>query len=233
MGQILFPTKSHRKACKTPPPSTELSEVIGAICGDGGLTEWQLALSFNAQLDFQYAVFIHREIERLFGVDGRLALRRGHRNTIQITFSGRNLSDVLQSLGVSTGNKLKKGLDMPVWVKEYPEYRAAFLRGLLDTDGCIFIDNHKLNNKNYSHLGVCWRSYSPALCVSIAESLKMLGYRPTISSKNSVYLRRQKEIIMFFTEIGSRNLRNLQKAVDFWERCPSGRRGQPRNLLSP
>ncbi len=99
------------------------------------------------------------------------------------------------------------------------------MRGLLDTDGCTYIDHHKYKGKVYGHIGLAFTSYSSYLLESIAKILKDLGYSPTISTKLRVLLRREKEVLRFFQEFKPSNPRHYDKLREFLEEYRSGRNG--------
>jgi intein/homing endonuclease len=71
-----------------------------------------------------------------------------------------NLLDFLTSKGVVRGNKILQQFDIPEWIKASPEYKKYFVRGLVDTDGCLYIHQHKVGGKLYKNLGLCFSSYS-------------------------------------------------------------------------
>jgi len=66
-------------------------------------------------------------------------------NVVRILLSRVELVRHLHNLGLKIGNKVKQLLDIPDWIKVNPEYSKVCLRGLIDTDGCVFRHNYKVN----------------------------------------------------------------------------------------
>lgn len=114
------------------------------------------------------------------------------------------------------GNKIQNNLAVPRWIMNKNIYQKAFIRGLFDSDGCIYLDKHRIRNKLYNHLGWAVTSYAEKLRKDIVEILMNLGYSPTSrDSQKSVYLRRQKEILKYFKEIGTSNPKHLNRFRKF------------------
>ena len=85
-------------------------------------------------------------------------------------------------------------------------FKIGFLRGLFDTDGCVYLDKHRVGRKTYKHYGWTITSYSVRLIEDIIQLLKQLGFSPTHrTSQKSVFLRRQGEIARYFHEIKTHN----------------------------
>ena len=116
-------------------------------------------------------------------------------------------------------------INIPEWIRSNNNYCLMCLRGLFDTDGCIYIDKHVYKNSNYRSINIDFKSASNELLKSIFMILKSLGMHPLLSSPRSVRLRRRYEIDKFFEIIGSSNQKNIVKYRDFTQlvRYPSGR----------
>lgn len=114
------------------------------------------------------------------------------------------------------GNKIQNGIRIPSWINKNIQFQKSFLRGLFDTDGCIYLDKHKIKNKTYKHMGWVITSASPKFISDIINLLKNLGYSPTNrTSQKSVFLRKQNEIIKYFTTIGTNNKKHLNRYLKF------------------
>lgn len=199
------------KVIKRPKRSSKLAEVMGILIGDGHLSKWQTVVTTNARTDSAHAVFIQGYFKELFGTMSFLR-ERNDDNTISVVVSSRRLVGFINYLGMPIGNKLKKGLAIPSWIFQKEIYKKAFIRGLFDTDGCIYIDRHKINGKKYSHYGWVITSASKVLIKEIINILEGLNFRPTYrESQKSVYLRRQCEIKRYFQEIGTHNSKHQMR----------------------
>lgn len=123
--------------------------------------------------------------------------------------------EFLKERGVLQGNKLKQGLDMPRWILDEPEYRIACLRGIFDTDGCIFQERHNIKDKIYSYPRLSFVSASEALRGSISTSLLDLGFKAKIRGNRSVNLERFEDITEYFRIVSTSNPKHLRRFHSF------------------
>ncbi len=203
------------KGFKIPPKSEMFSEFMGILFGDGHLAKYQVSIATNSQTDIEHARYICKIIYSLFGIHPQMKKRR-HQNAVDIVISSIKLVQYLHSEGMPIGNKISNKITAPEWIKRNKKYQRAFIRGLFDTDGCIYLDRHRNGDKVYRHLGWTITSYADKLVVDILEILRNLGYQPTNrSSQKSVYLRRQDEIRRYFKDIGSSNSKHIKRYERF------------------
>lgn len=94
---------------------------------------------------------------------------------------------------------------------EYSKYVKACIRGLLDTDGCFYIDRHRQNGRSYLNPALNFTNRSMPLLQFFKNGLEKFNFHPTHKSKYSVFLRREKEIARYFEEIGSSNPKHINK----------------------
>lgn len=199
------------KNIKLPELSDELAEFLGILFGDGHLSLYQASITTNSETDMDHALFTREIIHKLFGFIPSIKNKKGE-NTVNVVASSKKMVSFLNELGMPIGNKIKKSLRVPLWIFKRNSYKKAFIRGLFDTDGCIYIDTHKNKDKIYRHFGWTITSYAENFIIDIIKLLKDLGYPPTHrQSQKSVYLRKQKEIKRYFSEIGSSNPKHLKR----------------------
>ncbi|MBI2055441.1 MAG: hypothetical protein HYT42_00965 [Candidatus Sungbacteria bacterium] len=217
--------KSHTnfKALKritTPAHSTELAECMGVLIGDGHLSEYQASVTTNSETDKQHAEFIKRLLESLFAVSAVLKVKAGERS-VTVVASSKVLVNFLRQAGMPLGNKIRGALSIPRWVFENGAFQRAFIRGLFDTDGCIYLDTHRIKEKIYKHLSWTITSYADTLIEDILKLLKSQGFSPTYrTSQKSVHLRKQAEIQRYFKEIGTHNSKHAERYKSFSGRVP-------------
>lgn len=222
---LRWPNKSHRKSILIPKESMELAELMGVVFGDGGIdSNWQVVISLNAISDLAYASFLCDLFMKLFGIDVVFRKRKGE-NCLLIVCSSSNVVDFLVSKGAIRGNKIVGGLDIPEWIMENRDYSIACLRGIMDTDGCTYIDHHNYKEKTYGHIGISIASKSEYLLRSMYLILKGLGYSPTLTTKWRIILRKEKEVLRFFEEIKPSNSRHYKVFNKFLEEYRSGHNG--------
>lgn len=212
------------KPILVPNKNEDLAEVIGAIMGDGGMSTMQIQITLNFFTDKEYACYLKNLLEKLFGVSVSL-IEREKNSTVVLLISSKKAVSFLHKNGLLIGNKIKQNIDFPGWINQRKAWQRACLRGLFDTDGCTYIDHHHYKTKQYGNIAVAITSYSASLLQSIYKALDNLNFHPTITSKNTVLLRREKEVYRFFREIKPSNKRHFKKLKEFLEEYRSGRNG--------
>lgn len=198
-----------------PKHSKKLAEFLGIMFGDGHLSQYQISVTTNSETDRQHAYFVQELITVLFKLPSRVR-KRPNQNALEIIASSKNLVTFIHELGMPIGNKLRAGLKIPHWVQSNKTFSRSFIRGLFDTDGCIYRDSHTINGKHYDHMGWAITSYSLSLVHDILSLLKRWNYSPTFKSpQKSVFIRRQAEIHRYFKEIGTSNKKHMGRYNQF------------------
>src|SRR3990167_9504638 len=136
---LKHPKKSHRKKVLLPKHSPELAEFFGIMLGDGGINnDWQATITVNALADKNYANYIVGLCVSLFGVTPAIRKRKD-KQALVIALASTSVVDFLVAQGLPRGNKLAGVLQIPKWILAKSEYKRACVRGLVDTDGCLYI----------------------------------------------------------------------------------------------
>lgn len=213
------------KKIQKPKYSRKLAELLGILFGDGHLSNYQIIVTTNSVTDKEHALFVQKLFEQIFHDRPSIMARKDERSVV-ITLSSRAASDYLHEFGMPRGNKIKENFFIPDWIKDDRGYQKAFMRGLFDTDGCIYADKHLINGHKYISLGWAITSYSSRLRKDIAAILTGMGYAPTNrGAQTSVFLRRREEIKKYFKEVGSSNPKHLKRYRKFLEEYQSGHTG--------
>jgi intein/homing endonuclease len=187
----------------------KLAEFIGIVMGDGGVTKRQLTIYLNAKVDKPYSIFVRHLIKEVFKLDSGVSLCQ--KGVIRVSVSRTLLINYLESMGLKRGNKIRHNLDMPKWIKENDTFSMACIRGLMDTDGCLFMERHQIKNKIYSYPRLSLVSASEALRNSVFLTFKRLGYLPFIRGNRSVQLESYLDIRNYFDKIGTNHPKNKAK----------------------
>jgi len=194
----------------------ELAEFVGIMIGDGGITNRQIIVTLNRKTDKLYSIFVRDLIEKLFGVKASMNIRK-EESVVNITVSRIRLVSFCKSIGLKIGNKLKQNLDIPTWVKENKSFKIFCLRGLVDTDGCFFVERHKINKKKYCYPRLSFVSYSKYLRDSVFEILKELDFSPKIRNNRSVQLENIDDIKKYFNLVDTHNSKHKERFKSFLE----------------
>lgn len=202
-----------------PPHSLELAELIGIILGDGGLSKCQLSITLNKFDDKDFISYVKTLLEKLFGVAPSVyKFQRGKKASIvNIVISRVKLIRFLVGMGLCIGSKTRNQVDVPLWVKQSPEFARACLRGLFDTDGCFYIDTHFYKNKIYKNCGMNFTNRSLPILSFFKSRLEKFGLHPTQKTQFSVFLRKEQEIVCYFQIIGSSNFKHLNKFFQYFK----------------
>ena len=209
---LKFPLKSHRKVINIPDDLKELAELLGIVFGDGGINnDWQLVITLNSVSDLRYSRYVYKLLNRLFKIKVAIRKRPGQ-NSLVLVCSSTNLVDFLVNKGSIRGNKVAQQIDIPNWIKNNLEYKKAFIRGLVDTDGCLFIHNHIVKGELRNDIGFCFISYSKKILNSVANIFNKFKIKPHITDKGRrIYLYGVKNIIDYLKIFGSSNPRIIDK----------------------
>lgn len=197
-----------------PKKTKELSELIGIMIGDGGITKLQARVTLNLFDDIIYSVHVASLFEKLFKIDAPIHQYLS-RTAVEIIVSSKELVSYLNHLGLPIGNKIKQEIDIPQWIKDNPSFRRACVRGIFDTDGCIYSDKHKIKGRNYHSTNIAIVSASPKLLSSISKILIQDGLNPSTSSYRSIRIRKTRQVVDFFDKIGSNNPKHLARYKKF------------------
>lgn len=203
------------KTITKPKKSPLLAEFIGILIGDGHLSNYQVLVTTNSKTDKEHAVFIQGLISKLFAISSTAKEKSG-KNAINIVVYSKALVNFLNTLGMPIGNKITNNVAIPKWIMKNNKNQKAFLRGLFDTDGCVYVDKHKISKKIYHHLGWTITSYADTLRKDIIKTLYNLGFSPTHTfNQNSVFMRKQNEIHRYFKIIGTSNPKHFNRYQNF------------------
>ncbi len=105
------------------------------------------------------------------------------------------LIEELLKLGLMRGDKIKNNIGVPYWIKENEIYTKKCIKGLIDTDGCIYICRRE--RQRYVKFTNC----DQRLFHDFKELTKNLGYGFVSSNKRNVCLYRKEQVIRFINDI--------------------------------
>jgi intein/homing endonuclease len=205
---LKYPKKSHRKLVKFPEPSAMFAEFIGIMIGDGGINnEWQANITLNSIADKSYAEYVTALCVKLFNLVPAVRKRKA-KNALVIVLTSTSVVDFLVSRGLRRGNKLAQSLDIPEWVLANRHYQRSCVRGLIDTDGCLYIHKHKVAGKYYKNIGLCFTSASPRLIGQVATIFEEWGIVPHINAGGkNINLYSVKAVERYLRIFGTSNMR--------------------------
>jgi hypothetical protein len=114
------------------------------------------------------------------------------------------------------------GLKIPEVIMENPQLATACLRGILDTEGCIYrrySKKYARHPKEYNYLVIQLKMKTKKVVMQISEILTMAGisHNRLIQNGGCFVLRitSQRSVTKFIKTIGFRNPKNLNRLKRF------------------
>lgn len=199
----------------TRPERTEAyAEFIGILIGDGHLDRYQVSITTNSETDLAHAKHIQSLAESLFGISSSINHRRDSKAVV-VLVSSKAVCDVLLDEGLTRGSKQRLGVRFPQWIQSDPIITRRCVRGLFDSDGCVFQDTHKIKGRTYKSLGIAFANNEPNVLKFFFSALVEMGMHPTQTSKHRVFLRRSQEIARYFEVVGTSNPKHRSRFEAF------------------
>jgi hypothetical protein len=192
--------------------SKELAEFVGIMLGDGHLDRGQWVITLNSIADKSYCRFVMKLVRELFGYTPGCS-RRKDCNANAIYGGSLEQTKYLEKIGLKVGHKVRLQVGVPLWISQNPEFRLACLRGLIDTDGGIFIHRYVGKGKKYQYKKLSFANCSSPLISFVYDSLLMLQLQPRLRMEEStkrVWIYGEKKTHEYLEIVGSHNWRLLR-----------------------
>lgn len=197
---------------QVPPPAQDMSTrtysrdkklqayVIGAALGDGNLSNPNgRAVRLRITCDKKYpklADYIRSQIQKLMPENKVSVVNRT--GCVDISCYSNHWEEVL-GWRADGGSKFKQGAGIPQWVKDSPIYSRECLRGLFQTDGCLYKDR-----------GYMMLSFTNTIRTLVDDVEKMLiafGYHSSMRrilfrGKENFTLRVSKDVAALVEKLG-------------------------------
>lgn len=204
------------KEIKIPKESNELAEFIGIMLGDGNvqsfvrskkIATYMVRVAGNRKDEYGYiALYVANLIRNLFEVQPKL--EKVCANRLSLVVHSKNLVDYLTTLGLKPGNKIGNQVTIPEWIFQNQEFLKACVRGLIDTDGSIYLAGKWPQ--------ICFKNHNLRLLQDFRRALIYLGYYASKITWNKVYISRKSDIQKFYKEIGFSNSKNARRYLGFF-----------------
>lgn len=198
---------------KEPRKSEALAEFVGIVLGDGGISKSQISISFNSEDEREYGKFVKSLITRLFDVYVGTCYDKEYLSFDLLISRTKLIQFCTEKLGLKRGNKVKQQVDIPEWIKQNQSYLIACVRGLMDTDGCVFTHRYKVNGKLYSYKKLAFKNSSYPLIKSVYDFLRNTAlHHPRISKDlKEVRIESKEDVQKYFQLIGFHNPKHLKR----------------------
>ena len=168
-------------------------------------------VTLHSKDDKKYSHFVIKLIKKLFSVTA--SVYYGKKDlVIDLVVSRRELVKFsVEKLKLKQGDKIKQQVDIPDWIKRNKTYSIACVRGLIDTDGCVFTHRYKVNGKFYNYKKLSFTSYSAPLRQSVFNILQNIGLKPRLAQRKDVRLDSVEDMRRYFKIFNSHNPKHLKK----------------------
>lgn len=209
-----------RKLILKPRFSGNLAEFVGILLGDGCITHNQLMITLDRTRDKLYAEYVALLIYKIFKEHPRIYFRD---TVCIICLSGLEYVEFFISIGLKIGSKVRQQVKIPSWINQHKTWQLATLRGLIDTDGCIYIHKHKIGEKPYEHIGLTFTNYSLPITSWVTAILNSINLNPKNPKAQHVYAYGTLSVTNYLKTVGTSNPKHQQKYDRFIEKHPQNR----------
>lgn len=150
------------------------SYIIGLAIGDGNLSNPNgRATRLRITCDKKYPLLIKRiidSLQRLFP-QNKVGISEQKSDCFDVSVYSNHLEKML-GWKAKGGSKFLQKVSVPDWIKENDKYKINCLKGLIETDGCIY------NDRGYRMVN--FTTIIPKLANDVQNILKSLGFIPHI-----------------------------------------------------
>ena len=217
-GQSLGGKASIQKIRKTReirlPRITEekFAEFIGILLGDGHLSKKGVDIALDAKADREYCEYVVKLLTYLFGVVPKTYTNK---NCVHVRLNSILISNFLVSIGLKCGDKIVNQITIPSNIRRDNRLLSACIRGLVDTDGCVF-----LKQKGYNRAAIEIKNFNNRLLKDVIIGLTKLGYIVSSGGSygRSVRIQTQSDVIKYVKEIGFSNPKHIERINTFMMR---------------
>lgn len=199
--------------------NTLFLEFYGALLGDGwmsklhykGKVTYLIGISGNARLDREFFYYLKKNIKTLFNRNAYLKERPKY-NSIELNFSHKELLKKMnEELHFPVGEKLNLEINPKIYGSGFEKVRHV-IRGIFDTDGSFYFDKTPVG-KPYPCINITMKA--PVLIKQLADMLLKQGFRlyhdKSRTPIEQIRIKGVKQLTKWMREIGSQNLRHLNK----------------------
>ncbi|MDO8663521.1 MAG: LAGLIDADG family homing endonuclease [Candidatus Wildermuthbacteria bacterium] len=200
------------KPIREPPYSERLAEFVGIVLGDGCISDRQIAITLHHIDDKVYGKYVISLVKKLFNVP--VGVYHCEKDSVidLVVSRSKLVRYCTERLGLKIGSKVRQQVDIPAWIKRNKKYSIACVRGLIDTDGCVFRHKYRVNGKLYAYNKLSFSNRSRPILQSVFNFLKMLHMSPRITKdEKDVRLESKQDLRFYFSIINSRNPKILGK----------------------
>jgi hypothetical protein len=192
-----------------------LAELIGILLGDGHLHKKGeksylgsvLSISLNREDEPKYVSYVRELLINIFSEEPKMHNRIDSKS-IDLKIYKDQIIDFIITKGITTGDKVKNQISVPKWIKKdelwirnnqnkwelkYKPLVIGCLRGLVDTDGSIYVDHfNKIIGIGFKNASLPLVLDFKEMCHSLKIKTGKITESPYSSKKsNKIYIAYQ------------------------------------------
>ncbi len=221
------------------PLTSEICEFLGAFAGDGctNCYDGHHFTSFAGDSRFDWNYYQEKIIpitKKFFNMKHQTIRRK--KNSMWVTFHSKLLHKMItERFQMPAGEKWNKVLVPQEIMKGKLENKAAFVRGVFDTDGCVFFDKRQIYKEHYMRVDITM--INVPILTQLNQILTELGIESKVLGNGKhLHVTSKVEVRKFFEKVGSSNERHRakirQKYVDFDEWNPANKKTISSSILA-
>lgn len=199
--------------------NARISELIGTIIGDGcirykpEISQYYLEIVGNKDEEIEYFHYLENILKEEFNLKAHIKIReRGLRLKV---YSKLFIEFLIDELNMPSNKEKGQNIIIPKQIIENPELLRCCLRGIVDTDGSLFLSK-KSHRQDYPIIEISTTSKKLALQLKEILSNKFrIGFR-NYQPKGFLTIYRlslngEEMVDKWFDEIGFSNQRNINR----------------------
>jgi len=193
--------------------SKEFCEFVGAFMGDGFFDAGKsLGISGDSELDREYHNYLSKNVGDLFDLKGRI-YKSKEKNSSYLKFNSTELCKMfVNRFGFPNGPKAYSVKIPKEILLAKKEFLFSTIRGIFDTDGCVYFDKRKSYSKPYPRISLCIKSkpLSDQLYEILSEDFRVYKIKNNRGDQG-VEIYGREQIRKWVDLIGFSNPRHLNK----------------------
>jgi len=179
------------------------AEFIGIMLGDGNIYKNSVRIMMDKR-EIHYKEYIKKLCYKLFKLTFNEYGPRTN-NQFRLYKDSKKLTELLLRYGLKRGNKIKNQVGIPDWISRDELFSARCIRGLVDTDGCVFW------NKRDKRMYITFSNGSSKILTDFKTITSKLGLNFAKSGLNHLCLYRRSYIERYIKQVGFSNGKHVDK----------------------
>jgi hypothetical protein len=164
-------TMSYYRTTRLYPDNNLKAYITGLSIGDGNLSVVRKTVRLRISCDNKYPNLIQNIVTSLQTLlpDNKVSKTKRKANCTDVCIYSNHFEKLL-GWEAKGGSKDLQKVSIPNWINTKPEYRINCLRGLIETDGAIYLDR--------GYRMVIFSTIIPSLATDVREAIVSLGFKP-------------------------------------------------------